>query len=75
MASVDPIERRTPSEAIKELLGGMNRGQHMVLVEALRRAGGEIRIFPDEFARAAMVRPPKVQVDGTDGPVIVRPGE
>lgn len=61
-----------PDEAIAELLASLNRGQYILLVEAIRQLGGELRIDPLRFSVALQENVPGLNVDATDGPVVLR---
>jgi len=55
-----------------ELLVGMSKGGYLLMCAAIDSAGGELRIHPGDFARRAMERAPVIEVDGTDGSVILK---
>lgn len=59
-------------EAIADLLRSLNKGQYLILCEAIRQAGGEIRIDPNEFALATAAPNPKLNIDASDGPILIR---
>lgn len=60
---------------LAEFVNTMNRGQYLILAEAVRQAGGSIRIEPREFAVASQAQLPELYVDATDGPIVMRLGE
>ncbi len=62
----------SPDDAIAELLQTLNKGQYLLLVEAIRQLGGELRVDPLRFAAALNDPVPGMSVDATDGPVILR---
>lgn len=66
------MDPASPDQAVAALLNGLNKGQYLILLEAVRQAGGEIRIdWP--AIEAAAVRPlPVLHVDASHGPVVVR---
>jgi hypothetical protein len=64
----------TPDQAVAELLNSMNKGQYLLFVEALRKAGGEVSIHWADFAAAAGQELPAIEVDASDGPVVLRLG-
>ena len=66
------IEPDTPAEAIATLLNAMSKGQYLILAEAIRQLGGELRLDPEGFFRAATEHPPRLDVDGDDGPIVLR---
>lgn len=66
------MEPSTPAEAISELLNAMSKGQYLILVEAIRQLGGEMRLEAGPFFAAAAVPPPRLDVDADDGPIILR---
>lgn len=59
-------------EQIAAFLNTLNRGQYLILLEAIRQAGGEIRIDQERFERAAATPLQMVSVDASDGPVVIR---
>ncbi|RYG23350.1 hypothetical protein EON82_14330 [bacterium] len=60
---------------LAEFVNTMNRGQYLILAEAVRQAGGSIRIEPREFADSTQTPLPELYVDATDGPVVMRLAE
>jgi hypothetical protein len=60
---------------LAEFVNTMNRGQYLILAEAVRQAGGAIRIEPREFAASTVAPLPELYVDATDGPVVMRLAE
>lgn len=69
------MDPASPDQAVASLLNGLNKGQYLILLEAVRQLGGEIQI--DWAAiEAAAVRPlPVLHVDASNGPVVVRIAE
>ncbi|RYG18687.1 hypothetical protein EON82_22320 [bacterium] len=59
-------------DAIAEFLNSMTGGQCLILAEAIRQLGGELRIRPQDFAAAAKRPLPSMEVEGTDGVVVLR---
>lgn len=65
-------EKAKPADAIAGLLAMMTKGQYLIFIEALKAAGGEIRIDPAALEQAALTPSPKINIDGDDGPVVIR---
>jgi hypothetical protein len=63
---------RMNADAIAALLQGMNKGQYEILAMAIAQLGGELRLSADELAVAAMTPASRIEVDDTDGPIILR---
>jgi hypothetical protein len=59
---------------LAEFVNTMNRGQYLILAEAVRQAGGSVRIEPRDFAQATVTALPELYVDATDGPIVMRLG-
>lgn len=55
-----------------DLLVGMSKGGYLLMCAAIDASGGELRINPGDFARRALEAAPTIEVDGTDGSVILR---
>lgn len=55
-----------------ELLQNMSRGGYLLVCAAIDASGGELRIHPADFARRALAQAPEIEVDGTDGSVVLR---
>jgi|GEM_PF-1570231 len=66
------MEPQSPDQAIAALLNTMNRGQYLLLVLAMRQSGGELRIDPHEFMQLSTSELPVMEVDASDGPVLLR---
>ncbi len=49
----------------------MNRGQYLLLVTAIARLGGELRVDPSELATWEHMELPIMRVDMSDGPVVL----
>ena len=64
-----------PAEAIAELLTEMTKGQHLLLVEAIKGAGGEIKVDWDGLLAALDEPSQTLVVDAEDGPIMIRLGE
>jgi hypothetical protein len=62
----------TPAQAVAELLNAMSKGQYLILVEAIKQLGGEMRLDGDAFFEAAAQVPPGLEVDADDGPIVIR---
>ena len=62
----------TPAQAIAELLNAMSKGQYLILAEAIKQLGGELRLDGDTFFAAAAQPPPGLEVDADDGPIVIR---
>ena len=54
-----------------QLLVNMSKGGYLLVCAAIDAAGGELRINPDHFARRALEKAPVIEVDGTDGSIIM----
>jgi hypothetical protein len=54
------------------LLVNMSKGGYLLMCAAIDAAGGELRVNPNDFARRALQQAPVIEVDGTDGSVILR---
>ena len=54
-----------------DLLVHMSKGGYLLVCAAIDAAGGELRVNPGEFARRALEQAPVIEVDGTDGSVIL----
>lgn len=65
-------DRTSAEDFVLELLQGMNRGQYLLLTEAIRAAGGIVRIDVSELQRRAAEPSPRMTIDGTDGPVLLQ---
>ena len=55
-----------------ELLVNMSKGGYLLMCAAIDASGGELRVNPTDFARRALEHAPLIEVDGTDGSVILR---
>jgi len=55
-----------------DLLVNMSRGGYLLVCAAIDASGGELRVHPGDFARRALEQAPVIEVDGTDGSVILR---
>ncbi|RYG47813.1 hypothetical protein EON79_06335 [bacterium] len=61
-----------PAEAVADILGGLNKGQYLVLLQAVRQLGGELRLDWKAIEAAATEPFAQMEVDDTDGPVVIR---
>jgi len=68
----DEFEAVSADEAIAEFQMTMNGRQYLILAEAIRQLGGELRIRPEDFAAAANQPKKGMDVDGTEGEVLLR---
>jgi hypothetical protein len=59
-------------EAIADLLKSLNKGQYIILCEAIRQAGGRIEVEASWFARAVASPNPQLNIDSSDGPIVLR---
>lgn len=66
------MEPTLPDQAVAALLNSLNKGQYLILLEAVRQLGGEMRIDWPEIEAAAARPLPQMHVDASDGPVVVR---
>lgn len=66
------MDPNTPDEAVASLLNGLNKGQYLILLEAVRQAGGELRLDWAEIELAAGRPLPVLHVDASEGPVAIR---
>jgi hypothetical protein len=66
------MDLERPDEAVAELLNGMNKGQYLLLAEAIRQLGGTMTLDWSQFLEAAARPPQPMGVDATDGPVVLR---
>jgi hypothetical protein len=62
----------TPAESVAELLNDFTRGHYLILLEAVRQLGGELRLDRAAIEAAAAGPLVPMEVDGTDGPVVLR---
>jgi hypothetical protein len=69
------MEPASPDQAVANLLNGLNKGQYLILIEAIRQLGGSLTL--DWAAvEAGAARPlPEMHVDASTGPVIMRLAE
>ena len=54
------------------MLVNLTKGQYLLVCAVIDAVGGEVRVNPGDFARRAVEHPPVIEVDGTDGSVILR---
>jgi len=66
------MEPQTPAAAVAELLNSLNKGQYLILTDAIRQLGGELRLDWEAIAERAKLPPTPLDVDGSDGPIVVR---
>jgi len=62
----------SPPEAVSMLLQGLNKGQYLILVEAIRQLGGELRLDTPAWLDAVKQPWPTIKVDADDGPIVLR---
>ena len=60
------------ADELAGLIRAMGKGPYLVFCEALKAAGGEVSIDPDELAREAHRMPPRCEVDTSSGRIVVR---
>lgn len=60
------------ADEMAELIRAMGKGPYLVFCAALRAAGGEIAINPDDLAKDAHRMPPRCEVDTSSGRIVVR---
>lgn len=58
--------------AIAGSLEGISKGSYLLLVEAIRQLGGEMRVDPRAYAQASVSPLFLLEVDGTDGAIVIR---
>ncbi|MGV3617791.1 MAG: hypothetical protein ACO1SV_20895 [Fimbriimonas sp.] len=63
------MDPASPDQAVANLLNDLNKGQYLILVEAIRQLGGTLTL--DWAAvEAAAARPlPEMHIDASSGPV------
>jgi hypothetical protein len=66
------VDPQPADAAIASLIDTMNKGQYLLLVSAVRQLGGELRIDATEFMKMAVATTPKMNVDASDGPIVLR---
>jgi hypothetical protein len=60
------------ADEFANLLVNMSKGAYLLMCAAIDASGGELRVNPGDFARRALEKAPVIEVDGTDGSVILR---
>lgn len=60
------------ADEFADLLTHMSKGGYLLMCAAIDASGGELRVNPGDFARRAMEQCPVIEVDGTDGSIILR---
>ncbi len=60
------------ADAVAQVIQGMTKGQYLILAEAIRQLGGELRVDPSSLVVGALQPSPQIVVDDTDGPVVIR---
>ncbi len=65
------MEPETPDQAVAALLNTLNKGQYLILAEAIRQLGGELRLDWAEVMRRAAQPLVPLFVDASDGPVML----
>jgi len=66
------VKPDTIGNAVRDLLQDMNKGQYAIFVAALEQLGGELRLDFAQITAAASGDARRIEVDATDGPVIIR---
>jgi hypothetical protein len=64
------MEPERPDEQVAALLNTLNKGQYLILMEAVRQLGGELRLNWEQLVTVPML--PQMFVDASDGPVILK---
>ena len=64
------MEPERPDEQVAALLNTLNKGQYLILMEAVRQLGGELRLNWEQLVTVPML--PQMYVDASDGPVILK---
>ena len=62
----------TIADEFADLLVHMDKGAYLLVCAAIDAAGGELRINPADFASRAIEQAPIIEVDGTDGSILMR---
>jgi hypothetical protein len=60
------------ADELAELIRTIGKGPYLVFCAALRAAGGEITINPDELAQDALRMPPRCEVETSGAGLVVR---
>ena len=64
------MEPERPDEQVAALLNTLNKGQYLILMEAVRQLGGELRLNWEQLVTVPML--PQMYVDASDGPVLLK---
>jgi len=62
----------SPEDFLAEQIQSLTKAQHRILVAALEAAGGSVRISPADLAKSANAPSRGIEVDATDGGIVVR---
>ncbi len=66
------MDSESVANEFADLLVHMDKGAYLLICAAIDAAGGELRINPADFARRALEQAPLIEVDGTDGSIIMK---
>ena len=69
------MDPNTPDHAVAELLNGLNKGQYLILAEAIRRLGGTLQLDWTAVASAAGGPLPPMHVEAVEGLVVLHLAE
>jgi hypothetical protein len=69
------MDPASPDQAVANLLNGLNKGQYLILAEAIRQLGGTMTLDWTSVEAAAARPLPEMHVDASTGPVIMRLAE
>jgi hypothetical protein len=65
------MEPERSDEQVAALLNSLNKGQYLILMEAVRQLGGQLRLNWDQLTANAGALP-QMYVDASDGPVVLQ---
>jgi hypothetical protein len=65
------MEPERPDEQVAALLNTLNKGQYLILMEAVRQLGGQLRLNWEQLTTETRILP-QMFVDASDGPVILQ---
>jgi hypothetical protein len=65
------MEPERADEQVAALLNTLNKGQYLILMEAVRQLGGQLRLNWDQLT-ANTAALPQMYVDASDGPVVLQ---
>ena len=63
------MDAKNKDTIVAALLQDMSKGQHAIFVQALEQLRGELRL---DWERIALGDTRQIEVDATDGPIILR---